>query len=115
MTIDVSPRAFDDMEAIKAHITDQLQNPIAAENIISDILAAIRSLNELPERGAPLNTLINIKSSYRFIQSHSYAIFYRIEDERVFISRVIYKRKDFMRVFFSTPAEPDNDETTDFR
>lgn len=103
MKVDISPRAYDDLAEIKDYISVTLQKPESAKEILRDIMDAIRSLEELPDRGAPLDTLISIKSDYRFIQSHNYAIFYRVEEYRVFISRVLYKRRNFMKVFFAEP------------
>lgn len=107
MKVDMSPAAFDDLEAIKKHIEEKLQNPPAAKNILLDIMNSIKSLDGLPERGAPLDTLVSVKSDYRFIQSHNYIIFYRIDESRIIIVRVLYKRRDFMRVFFSSETNAD--------
>ena len=114
MRVDISPIAYDDLEAIKKHIEEKLQNPPASKNILIDIMDRIKSLDELSERGAPLNTLIATKSDYRFIQSHNYVIFYKIEEARILIVRVLYKRRDFMRAFFSGEVDDvPNDEITD--
>jgi len=66
-----------------------------------DIMDAIKSLDNFPDRGAPLNTLIAINNDYRFIQSHNYVIFYRKEENRVLIVRVLYKHRNFMKALFS--------------
>lgn len=101
MKVDISPRAYEDLAEIKEYISVVLQNPNSAKEILQDIMDAIRSLDELPDRGAPLDTITSIKSDYRFIQSHSYVIFYRVEECRVFISRVLYRGRNFMKVFFA--------------
>ena len=105
MNIDISPRAYEDLREIKQYISRKLLNPSSASETIEDLLKSIRSLGELPDRGAPLNTLVPINSKYRFIQCRNYAIFYRVEEERVFISRVLYKYRNFFRIFF--PEEQD--------
>lgn len=111
MKVDISPRAYEDLESIKKYIEGKLQNPSAAKTILIDIMDSIKSLDKLPDRGAPLNTLLSIKSDYRFIQSHNYAIFYRTEEARVFIVRILYKHRNFMKVFFAEEATLDpNDE-----
>ena len=109
MKVDISPRAYEDLESIKKHIEENLQNPSAARTILTDIMDSIKSLDKLSDRGAPLNTLLPINNDYRFIQSHNYAIFYRTEKTRVLIVRVLYKHRNFMKVFFADEAslEPD--------
>ena len=110
MKVDISPRAYEDLESIKKYIEEKLQNPSAAKTILIDLMDSIKSLDKLPDRGAPLNTLLPIKSDYRFIQSHNYAIFYRTEETRVLIVRVLYMHRNFMKIFFTNEAtlEPDD-------
>ena len=101
MNVKISYRAYEDLESIKIHIEDNLQPPQSAKKIMIDILDAIKSLDNFPDRGAPLNTLIVINNDYRFIQSHNYVIFYRKEENRVLIVRVLYKHRNFMKALFS--------------
>ncbi|WP_303814482.1 type II toxin-antitoxin system RelE/ParE family toxin [Selenomonas ruminantium] len=101
MNVEISHRAYEDLESIKIHIEDNLHNPQSAKKIMIDIMDAIKSLDNFPDRGAPLNTLISINNDYRFIQSHNYVIFYRKEDNRVLIVRVLYKHRNFMKALFS--------------
>ena len=112
MIVTISPRAYTDLEEIKSYISDSLQASDSAKIILSDILKSIRSLNELPERGAPLDTIIDVKTDYRFIQSHNYIIFYRVEGTCVFISRVLYKHRNFLKVFFSDSAFDNTESET---
>ena len=69
MNVEISHRAYEDLESIKIHIEDNLQPPQSAKKIMIDILDTIKSLNNFPNRGAPLNTLIyinNDKSNFPF-------------------------------------------------
>ena len=51
MKVDISPRAYEDLAEIKEYISVVLQNPNSAKEILQDIMDAIRSLDELPDRG----------------------------------------------------------------
>lgn len=101
MKIEITPRAYEDLESIKYYISHPLQNPQSAQVILTDIMKCIRSLDKLPDRGSPLNTIVPTKSDYRFIQSHNYVIFYRTEETRVLIVRILYRYRNFMKVLFS--------------
>lgn len=110
MKVDISPLAYEDLESIRKHIEEKLYNPSSARNILMDILDSIKSLDKLPDRGALLNTLLSVKSDYRFIQSHNYVIFYRNEESRVLVVRVLYKHQNFMKVFFNDEVTLDVDD-----
>ncbi|MBR3624633.1 MAG: type II toxin-antitoxin system RelE/ParE family toxin [Selenomonadaceae bacterium] len=113
MRIDISPRALEDLESIKNHIEEKLQNPSSAKTIVTDILYSIKSLDKFPKRGASLNSLIDTRTDYRFIQSHNYVIFYRTNNENVFIVRILYKHRDFMKIFFNDTETIDSNENMD--
>ena len=62
MNVEISHRVYEDLESIKIHIEDNLQNPQSAKKIMIDIMDAIKSVDKFPDRGAPLNTLIAINN-----------------------------------------------------
>ena len=41
-----------------------------------------------------------LESDYRFIVSGNYISFYRAYDSEVFIDRILYARRDYMRILF---------------
>ncbi len=96
----ISPEAKDDMLAIKDHISVKLCNHQAAIKLVSKIMERIKSLAEQPRIGAPLSSVVDINSSYRFLVCHNYLIFYKLEDKVVYISRIIYSKRDYMIVLF---------------
>jgi len=54
----ISPVAEKDLIKIKQYISEELDNPISAEKIISLITKHIRDLIDFPEAGVPLSTKI---------------------------------------------------------
>lgn len=51
--------------------------------------------------GASLSTVIDIHTDYRVLVCDNYLIFYRYEDEIVYVIRVLYGGRDYMRVLFN--------------
>lgn len=98
--LNISPKAKDDLVEIKEYISQELCNPQAASNIISKLMRKIRILSDYPKVGTQLGSVIDIQSEYRFIVCDNYLIFYRYEDQAVFVSRILYSRRDYMRVLF---------------
>ncbi|HEX3030123.1 MAG TPA: type II toxin-antitoxin system RelE/ParE family toxin [Clostridia bacterium] len=97
----ISPEAGNDLVEIKNYISQELYNPQSAENLISKITKRIRDLLDYPEIGAPLASVIDIHTDYRFLVCDNYLIFYRYEDGVVYVIRILYGRQDYMHVLFN--------------
>ncbi|MHB1254324.1 MAG: type II toxin-antitoxin system RelE/ParE family toxin [Candidatus Humimicrobiaceae bacterium] len=97
----ISPEAKDDLVEIKSYISQDLCNQQAAENLVSKIINKISGLSEHPGIGAPLSSEVDINTDYRFLVCANYLIFYRCEDEIVFVSRILYGRRDYTRILFA--------------
>lgn len=98
--IHYSPEALNDLDDIWNYITSELCNPSAAEKTIDGIIGAISNLCQFPETGTVLRFADGINSGYRFVQYEKYMAFYRIKSTNVFIDRVIYAKRDYMKILF---------------
>ena len=98
--IDFSPDALADLEQIKTYITVELCSEQTAISTVSKIIRHIRMLADFPEAGAPLASVVNIASNYRFLVCGNYTAFYIFKEDKVHILRVLYGRRDFMRILF---------------
>ncbi|MEW6623010.1 MAG: type II toxin-antitoxin system RelE/ParE family toxin [Bacillota bacterium] len=47
----------------------------------------------------------NIQTDYRFLVCDNYLIFYRYEDGIVFVSRILYGRRNYTRILFGDLLE----------
>lgn len=102
----LSEEAQNDLLEIKAYIEEELLNPSAALATVSRITKSLRILQNHAQAGAPLSSIADIESDYRFIVSGNYISFYRAYGSEVFIDRIFYARCDYMRILFG-------DSTTD--
>ena len=98
--IQYSPEALNDLDDIWEYIFRELENPDAAQNVINTMLDTIESLENYPERGTPLTSVAEVESNYRFVLSGNYMAFYRVEKDTVWIDRVMYQGRDYLRVLF---------------
>ena len=85
---------------IKQYITEELDSPAAAENTLKKILKNIRMLETQPFIGTPLSSVVNIDTHYRFLVCGSYLVFYYVENDDVFIVRILYGRRDYIKILF---------------
>lgn len=103
--IKFSPDALADLKQTRTYIEEELCSKHAAANTISKIMEHIRGLADFPEIGAPLSSIVNFATDYRFLVCGNYTAFYRYEQNTVYIARVLYGRRDFMRILFKDVPE----------
>lgn len=99
-SLSYSPLALNDLDDIWEYITCKLSAPNAAENTINGILDAVDRLKDRSKLGAPLYFEGGLFSSYRYVQYKEYHAFYRSSGNNVRVDRVIYGRRDYMKILF---------------
>ena len=99
-----------DLDEIWDYIVSDLSNPAAAERTVNRIMDAIDQLADFAEMGAPLHSVADVESDYRFLVCGNYLAFYRVDGNEVYIDRILYGRRDYLRILFGDTAE---DETTE--
>lgn len=95
-----SPRAREDLDDIWDYIAADLENAAAAQNTVERILSDADRLRDFPQMGAPLSSVAEVESDYRFLVSGSYLTFYRVVGGQVFIDRILYGARDYLRTLF---------------
>lgn len=100
MEIRITPSALNDLKEIKSYIENDLSNPIAASNVIKRIIEDYSRLEVFPHMGPSLSTKISVDTDYRFIVSGNYLVFYKADDEYVSIYRILYGRRDYLKIIF---------------
>ncbi len=96
----INPLAKKDLTDIKDYITNELKNPAAAKETVSKILKSIGNLKESPMLGMKLSEKINVISDYRYMVSGKYIIFYKADEIYVSIFRVLYSKREYIRILF---------------
>ena len=101
-----SQQARRDLDDIWSYIAQELQNLNAAERTVNRILDAVDFLAEHPEMGAPLSSVVDVRSDeYRFLVTGQYLSFYRVCGGEVYVDRILYGRRDYLGLLFDgTPA-----------
>ena len=101
----VSPEALSDLSEIKAYIAEDLENPQAALSTAAKITKTIRMLQDHALIGTPIAAVADVNSDYRYLVSGSYMVFYRTSGKDVFVDRVLYGRRDYLRILFADTQE----------
>ena len=98
--IHLSQKAQNDLLEIKAYIEEELMNPSAAITTVSKITRSLHVLYDHAQAGALLSSIADVESDYRFIVSGNYISFYRVSGQNIYVDRILYAKRDYLRVLF---------------
>ena len=104
----LSDEAQADLAGIKSYIAKNLENPSAAISTVRNITKDIRRLREHSLIGA--SPIADVESDYRFLVTGSYLTFYRVLDNDVYVDRVLYGRRDYLRILFGDVQDDETNE-----
>lgn len=103
MNLRYTPSAILDLEEIRDYITDELQNPDAARNMLLRIVRDLSALKAQPHLGQTLRRKFGLDmDGYCIISGRQLAVYDINEAENmVEILRVIDTRTDYLRILLS--------------
>ncbi len=94
-----------DLNEIWAYIASELQNISAAEWVVIGILDAVQQLEDFAELGAPLSSIAGVEGGFQFLVMGNFLTFYRIENGKVYIDRILYGRRDYLQILFGNTED----------
>lgn len=64
------------------------------------IIKSIKVLELFPLSGTKLDDTLSINTDIRYVNSNNYMAFYRFIDDTIYVDRVIYGKRDYIRILF---------------
>jgi len=95
-----SGEARKDLRSILDYIHFDLGNPKAARGTLNKIVKDIEKLSYFPLSGASLDAVTDFESDFRYIATCNYLVFYRLDENKIHIDRIISGKRDYIRVLF---------------
>ena len=95
--INITRPAEQDLTEILHYVANSLKNPAAAARLYADIKAAIRSLNQLPERCRVVDDEPYATQGIRRLFVRNYVVFFTADpsSRTVTVLRVVYNRREW--------------------
>jgi len=93
----ITDKAYDDMESIYKYIAETLLVPTTAVKQYDRIAEAILTLKEMPERMKIMASEPERSKGLRSLIVDNYTVFFVINDETVYITRVLYSASDISK------------------
>lgn len=84
-----------DIKGVLKYIADNLQNPIASENMLDAVEKRIKKMSSHPLIYPKYKSK---KYTYYKIQVKSFTIFYVVQDNTIILSRFLYNRRNFKKL-----------------
>ena len=98
--IEYSKESKQDLIDIKQYIKYHLQEPLIAQKLISKIKTEIDSLKDNPELYSIIDDDVIKRLEIRKLIVDNYIVFYRVCGNNIYVDRVLYGRRDYMRILF---------------
>jgi len=92
--IEITAKAYEDMDRIYTYITDELLEPVIAANQYDRIADAILTLDIMPERIKIIDSEPARSKGLRPLLVDNFTVLFTIETDTVYIARVLYSTSD---------------------
>ena len=94
------PVARRDMIEIVRYISQELQNPTAADQLAMELIEAVDSIPKFPYANPAFIPIRPLKHEYRKLLVQNYFMFYWVDEVKklVTVARVVYARRDYKRL-----------------
>ncbi len=94
------PVALQDMVDIVRYISNELKNPIAADNIANEFVNSAETLIDFPYSNPVYHPIRPLNKEYRKLLVKNFIIFYYVDEAEkiITIARVIYAKRDYGRI-----------------
>ena len=105
LNLTLSAEARRDLKGIQDYISNEGESPQTALKVIEKILDRIEDLLHFPDTGTLLSPKVNFPTNYRYARATGYLVFYRHENNQIFVDRIIHGKRDYITILF--PANTD--------
>ncbi|MDR2718244.1 MAG: type II toxin-antitoxin system RelE/ParE family toxin [Treponema sp.] len=88
----------EDVDSSYNYIKDKLESPMAADNLIKEILEKLNKIKENPGIRPLVQDKYLASLGYRSISVKNYTIFYIISSNNLYIIRFLYKKRNWINI-----------------
>ena len=100
MEIYYTPRARNDLVNIKESVIENFDDENLAIEVLKKIIKVVRQLVMFPYLGQELSGITGIYKEYRCLFCEKNYVFYRVEEDRICVIRILNEKQDYMRILF---------------
>ena len=90
--------AIRDMDRVWSEVFEASKSYDVTRAYLDDLMNKIEAKAESPESGSPLYYEDSF-TGYYYVVFKSYMAFYRVDEGKLFVDRVLFRKSDYMRLF----------------
>lgn len=94
--IEYSKAAIRDLDRVWTEVFEASKDISVTEKYIEELMDRVEEKSEYPKTGTPLYHE-NLFTGYYFIVFKAYLVFYRLEDDTMFVDRVLVGKSDYIK------------------
>jgi toxin ParE1/3/4 len=102
--VQYSSAAVEDLQQIREYISENWGENVASKTL-KKIVFDVRMLEQYPFLGTNLGKVIGVPTEYRYLFTERNYVFYRIELDKVLITRVLNERQNYLRQLFGIHSD----------
>ena len=100
MEIYYTPRARNDLVNIKESVIENFDDENLAIEVLKKIIKVVRQLVMFPYLGQELSGITGIYTEYRCLFCEKNYVFYRVEENRICVIRILNEKQDYTGAYF---------------
>ncbi len=109
MKIVYSPTSKEKLSRLKSHLIYSF-GPETASKVLKQITSSISSLKENVNMAPSVRNLLEIDCDYRVLYTQKNYVFYRYDEQTVYIVDIYHEREDFMWQLFGIRTTTEDTE-----
>lgn len=94
-----SKEALSDLDNIYSNVLEASKDHDTANKYINDLLDTLEAKSNIPKTGTPLY-YDGLFSGYYYVVFKAYIAFYYVENDTIFVDRILSGKSDYLRVLF---------------
>lgn len=105
MELYYTPRERNDLVNIKESVIENFDDENLAIEVLKKIIKVVRQLVMFPYLGQELSGITGIYTEYRCLFCEKNYVFYRVEENRICVIRILNEKQDYMRILFGVSEQ----------
>ena len=98
LKIKINSIAINDINEVREYIREENINAI--NKFTEGLTETMEKLSQFPEMGMKLSNKIEVKTDYRYFIHEDYIIFYKFDNDNLFVYRILSSKRDYIKILF---------------
>lgn len=105
MELYYTPRERNDLVNIKESVIEKFDDENLAIEVLKKITKTVRQLVMFPYLRQKFSGITGIYTEYRCLFCEKNYVFYRVEENRICVIRILNEKQDYMRILFGVSEQ----------